>query len=119
MSQDHIAFLKQARSLIEDPEHHLQNVFATNADGMKVGYGSTEAVNFCLLGAFDRTAYLSTGDWSWSTYDAVYRRVQTLTLDLYDQTLIVFNDNNPHEDVMDILDAVLEGYEMEAENDDV
>ena len=53
-----VRFLHQVRNLID--AGWTQGYMATMADGRYVGYTSSKAVNFCLVGAMNRVEY---GGW--------------------------------------------------------
>jgi hypothetical protein len=96
--------IEQARALIADPAAWTQGEFARDAHGAPVSWRSKEAVQFCVWGALNRTAYEMTGD---------RRRAITLAdraaaaMREPGGSLSRINDTGTHEDVLDIFDAYL------------
>ena len=57
--------LIQARALIADKEHWVQNDYAVDAKDNAVDPVDEEAVRFCAVGAIVHAFHLGTGEYNW------------------------------------------------------
>jgi hypothetical protein len=98
--------LRQARKLIEKPEHWTQGANARKANGLLCSVDATDAVCFCLNGAIHRRMRL--GDYSscGSACGALCR--------VAGGSFIEFNDapGRAHAEVLDLLDRTIAAEEV-------
>jgi len=92
--------LIKAKSLIETPETWTQGTYAKDANGQSVTSFSTEATQFCAMGAIRRATSCDAATFQ---RDKCYMAIRNAAgMDLTD-----YNDTNDHMAVMAIFDKAI------------
>lgn len=87
--------LKQAKSLIDTPDKWTQENFALSENDIPVDYDSPEACRFCAIGAVWRCDVQGSG------------AERTLRNAIHGYSIVEFNDNSAHDQVMAAFDLAI------------
>lgn len=99
--------VREVRNLLADPDRWTQGDFAQNAMGDAVPAWANEAVCWCLVGAIEKVCDESE--------DVTEYEIETALRDFSGwDPISSFNDNNPHAQVVTMLDRFLENEEADA-----
>jgi hypothetical protein len=103
-----IEILRDARTLIAEPEHWCQGAFAKRSDGRQVFPGDWDAAQWCAVGAVYRAAGSLV---SWTAVPLAVRVALTDAAETTNGSVVEFNDNGTHADVLALYDAAIAALE--------
>ncbi len=99
--------LKNARDLISNKENWCRGSFAKDAGGNDIFYGSKEATQFCMIGAFQKqnTSFLQKVSDDCLLY--ICRNINIHSYINMMKNLSIFNDSHSHEEVIEVYNKAI------------
>lgn len=106
---DTIDHLKEARSIIEKPEHWCKGKYAMDDKGNAACVDGSQAVAWCMLGAVHKAILTFSKRHSPEIFIRYTEATRALAYSLGNTvlTLSVYNDTHTHEEVIALLDKAI------------
>jgi hypothetical protein len=104
--------LVKVRELLSDKSRWTQRTFARDSNGWSTDVDSGNAVSWCLVGAMEKVA----GRGNFISIEKMRSRVRASVPDLanYGYSLSMFNDTQPHANVLALLDRAIDAWGQDA-----